>query len=127
MGGFFGSIDPDFTPLGTKAVFAGEDTSFHYGLWVTDGTLAGTSELAVPGARAGGLFAITFHPDLTVFGGKALFEGYDASNRLKSVGYRRDCSGDERADRRRGLFRGAVQWGRSDQCQFHRFWQQGAF
>jgi ELWxxDGT repeat protein len=80
--GFFASIDPDFTALGSKAVFAGEDASFHYSLWKTDGTSAGTSELAVAGTRASGLFAISFHPQLTAFGGKALFEGYDATNRL---------------------------------------------
>jgi ELWxxDGT repeat protein len=81
-GGFFASIDPDFTALASKAVFAGEDTSFHYSLWTTDGTSAGTLELAVAGARTSGLFAMTFHPHLTAFGGKALFEGYDATNRL---------------------------------------------
>ena len=82
MGGFFASIYPHFTALGSKAVFAGEDTSFHYNLWVTDGTSAGTSELVVAGARASGLFAITFDPHFAAFGGKVLFEGYDATNRL---------------------------------------------
>ena len=66
----------------SRVVFVGDDASGNRGLWVTDGTSAGTSELVVAGARASGLFAITFDPHFAAFGGKVLFEGYDATNRL---------------------------------------------
>jgi hypothetical protein len=46
---------------------------------VTDGTSAGTSELAVAGSFAGGLFSDVNTPDLTVLAGKAVFVGEDAS------------------------------------------------
>jgi hypothetical protein len=38
---------PDFTVLGSKLLFIGQDTSGHLNLWVTDGTAAGTSEVQV--------------------------------------------------------------------------------
>jgi ELWxxDGT repeat protein len=58
------------------AVFDGVDASGQDGLWVTNGTAAGTYELTgIAGANAGGV-----HPyDLTAFNGEALFEGYDAN------------------------------------------------
>jgi ELWxxDGT repeat protein len=65
-------------------LFAGQDTSGNPDLWVTDGTSAGTSELAVAGADSGGLFDLSFFssgfsPGFTVLGTRVLFEGYDAS------------------------------------------------
>jgi ELWxxDGT repeat protein len=53
---------PDFTVLGSKALFAGSDASGHIGLWVTDGTAAGTSELAVGGASQTGPLSGFFPP-----------------------------------------------------------------
>src|SRR5438309_248318 len=77
---FFPSgFSPGFTVLGTRALFEGYDASGVDGLWVTDGTSAGTSELAVAGSFAGGLFSDISAPDLTVFAGKALFVGEDTS------------------------------------------------
>jgi hypothetical protein len=62
--------DPYFTVLGAKALFAGADRTNHNGLWVTDGTAAGTTELA-----GGDLFQFTINPDFTVLGSKMLFMG----------------------------------------------------
>ncbi len=45
------------------------------GLWVTNGTASGTTQLGVAGANAAGLNA----NDLTVFNGKVLFNGRDLS------------------------------------------------
>ncbi len=51
---------------------------------MTDGTAGGTSELAVAGANAAGLFDLThfsagLSPCFTVLGNVALFEGYNAN------------------------------------------------
>src|SRR5206468_10603405 len=42
-----GGFNPHFTVFGNKALFVGTDASGHDNLWVTNGTSAGTSELAV--------------------------------------------------------------------------------
>jgi ELWxxDGT repeat protein len=83
-GGLFGfGPSPSFTVLGSKALFAGHDANGHYGLWVTDGTAAGTSELADAPAYSFGLFYYQVNPDFTVLSsGKALFEGNDAIDHL---------------------------------------------
>src|SRR5438445_583700 len=76
-GGLFSSVivgRPDFTVLGSKALFQGVDASGHANLWVTDGASAGTSELTVAGASSNGLFPGT-NPDFAVFGSKLLFAG----------------------------------------------------
>ena len=81
-GGLFSSnfvFSPDFTALGRKTLFAGFDAHGSNNLWVTDGTSAGTTELAVAGGYSGGLFGSTLVTiDLTVFGKRALFAGYNA-------------------------------------------------
>ncbi len=65
--GLFSNVHPDFTVVGTKAVFAGEDASGHPGLWVTNGTSAGRrSEVA--GANADGLFADGTNPGFAPLG-----------------------------------------------------------
>jgi ELWxxDGT repeat protein len=70
-GGLFGAnLPPDFTVLGSVALFEGYDTAGNVGLWVTDGTSAGTRELT-PSVPLG----LDGHPDFTVFGTKALFIG----------------------------------------------------
>ena len=78
-GGLF-SLDaspPDFTVLGGKVVFAGVDAKLRDNLWVSDGTSAGTKELAVAGANSFGLFnPVT--PNFAVLGNLVLFEGTDA-------------------------------------------------
>ena len=77
---FVGGFDPDFTVLGSKALFVGVDASVHTNLWVTDGTAAGTQELSTPAAYSGGLFVNLPNPDFTVFGTKVLFAGDDATS-----------------------------------------------
>src|ERR1700720_4765382 len=81
---FYNFAAPDFTVLGGKVLFAGQDATGNPNLWVTDGTSAGTKELAVAGANSGGLFSLNFFPSgfspgFTGLGARALFEGYDAS------------------------------------------------
>jgi ELWxxDGT repeat protein len=85
--GLFGplEINPDFTVLGNKVLFDGSGTVSGQGLWVTDGTSVGTSELTVSGANAVGLFSNGLSPDLTVLGSKALFAGM-AANGFSFVG-----------------------------------------
>lgn len=68
---------PDFTVLGSKALFAGFDVNNHLSLWITDGTSAGTSEVVVAGASPGGLNPSGF----TILGTRALFSGLDAGGR----------------------------------------------
>src|SRR5205823_6273138 len=62
-------IPPDFTAFGSKALLVGQDANGHYNLWITDGTSAGSSELAGVGAYPAGLFNNFFagnEPDFTV-------------------------------------------------------------
>jgi len=80
---FSSSTLPDFTVLGSKALFDGEDSNGHFNLWVTDGTSAGTSEVIFSGADSNGLFIDDGdNPDFSVLGGNALFSGVDASDHL---------------------------------------------
>ena len=69
-------LDPqDLVTLGSEVLFRGLDHSNLWGLWVTDGTVQGTSELVRHGS--------SFEPDdLTVFGNKVLFNSFDASDRI---------------------------------------------
>jgi ELWxxDGT repeat protein len=61
-----------------EVLFAGLDASGNNGLWVTNGTAAGTSELTgISGAFAGGI--LRYGGDLTVFNNEVLFGGIDAS------------------------------------------------
>ena len=80
---FFNIAAPDFTVLGGRVLFQGQNAAGNISLWVTDGTSAGTSELAIGGANSGGLFSPNyfpagFSPEFTVLGNRVLFEGYDA-------------------------------------------------
>ncbi|WP_166301830.1 hypothetical protein [Bradyrhizobium sp. 2S1] len=64
------------------ALFEGKDANGNLNLWVTDGTAAGTHELtSISGANSGGLFSNVGNPDpdFTVFNGKVLFNGANAS------------------------------------------------
>ena len=67
-------IPNGFTSYKGKALFSGDDAGT--GLWVTDGTAVGTSELQVSGASSGGLNPFGSMP----YNGKVLFEGIDANN-----------------------------------------------
>ena len=72
------SIPSGITVLGSKVLFEGVDASNQTNLWVTDGTAAGTSELAVANAYSGGLNPF----DLTVLGNDVFFEGQDSSGQF---------------------------------------------
>jgi ELWxxDGT repeat protein len=64
----------EFTVFNGKVLFGGVDAAGNTGLWVTDGTTAGTHEITVNGAYFSGLFL----SDLTVFNGEVLFNGLNA-------------------------------------------------
>jgi len=66
-GVFLDNLDPSFAVFGSKALFKAYDSAGHLGFWVTDGTLAGTSQVQVSGAEPSGLLA-NQNPDFTVFG-----------------------------------------------------------
>ena len=71
-----GGLDPtDMTAFGNEVLFNGVDNTGTglSGLWVTDGTAAGTHEIPVAGADPSGLNPT----DLTVFGNEVLFNGLD--------------------------------------------------
>ncbi len=80
-----GGLDPsDLTVFNGEILFSGTDAAGNVGLWVTDGTAAGTHELTgISGAYAGGIlsstFALPLSSDLTVFGSEVLFEGADTA------------------------------------------------
>jgi ELWxxDGT repeat protein len=82
---FPGGYNPDFTSFNGEVLFQGKDTSGNLGLWVTDGTAAGTHELTgISGANSGGIFILTGFgdvppPDFTTFNGELLFRGVDAA------------------------------------------------
>src|ERR1700749_1263588 len=63
------------------AFFNGYDTSLGAGLWISDGTAAGTSEIG--GIKDGGVNGVSSGgvppSDLTAFGNGVLFTGYDSS------------------------------------------------
>src|SRR5215475_6711619 len=47
------TVDPDFTSFNGEVLLTGLDAAGNHGLWVTDGTAAGTHELAINGAYPG--------------------------------------------------------------------------
>jgi ELWxxDGT repeat protein len=77
-----GLYPSDLTVYNGQILFAGTDASHNGGLWVTNGTAAGTHELTVAGAFTlpQGWFGGGLKPsDLTVYNGLVFFRGYDAS------------------------------------------------
>jgi ELWxxDGT repeat protein len=66
-------LDPqDLVTFGSEVLFRGLNHSNLWGLWVSDGTVQGTSELVHHGSA--------FEPDdLTVFGSKVLFSSFNAA------------------------------------------------
>src|SRR5262249_11371609 len=70
---------PSFFALGSEVLFEGLDDSGHFGLWATDGTSAGASELTIAGSdTSAGIFAIE-PPSFGLYGSEALFSGRDAN------------------------------------------------
>ncbi|MEW6643209.1 MAG: FG-GAP-like repeat-containing protein [Pseudomonadota bacterium] len=94
-----GITPTDLTAYNGMLLFSGRDNSFpgslgsvavwSYGLWVSDGTAAGTTELGglqnagISGASSEGLQPT----DMTVFNGKVLFAGLDGISRYPSPSY----------------------------------------
>lgn len=72
----FGLLPEHFFVFGSEVLFAGEDANRRTGLWVTDGTGAGTSEISVAGADTSG-FGLE-PAGFTLFGSEVLFSGTDA-------------------------------------------------
>lgn len=70
------AIDPSFAQLGDRVLFDGNGANNHEGLWATNGTAAGTSELSVANGSSEGLDPI----GLAVFGSEVLFSGRDTNN-----------------------------------------------
>jgi ELWxxDGT repeat protein len=75
----FTTFDLFFAVFNGEVLFNGTDTSGNNGLWITNGTAAGTHEVTgISGAYSGGIF-FNAPPDFTVFNSEVLFEGADAS------------------------------------------------
>jgi ELWxxDGT repeat protein len=86
VAGAGGASDPaglnptSITDYNGEVLFSGLDASGDMGLWVSDGTAAGTHELTViVGADTAGLAP----SDLTVYNGEVLFRGLDQSGRAQ--------------------------------------------
>jgi ELWxxDGT repeat protein/probable HAF family extracellular repeat protein len=78
--GLFSGYFPGFTVFNGEVLFNGNDAAGNAGLWVTDGTAAGTHELTgINGASPVGLFG-GYNPDFIVVNGEVLFSGRDSSN-----------------------------------------------
>jgi ELWxxDGT repeat protein len=77
-------IRGELTSYNGKLFFEGVDSSGNYGLWSTDGTVAGTHEITgIPGASANGIFGHqggsgSLDASFVVYGGRLIFEGYNA-------------------------------------------------
>jgi ELWxxDGT repeat protein len=82
---WYGNVEyPDFTVYGNEVLFVGFDDgpTAHVGLWVTNGTAAGTSEIGGIGNSgiSGGLNLYqNGSPDFTLYNGEVLFHGEDGS------------------------------------------------
>jgi hypothetical protein len=81
--GTAGGLAPNgIVAIGSKALFEGTDSTGTVGLWVTDGTAAGTIELG--GLKNAGLNNVYFAGlgtyQITAFGNKAIFTGTDADD-----------------------------------------------
>ena len=79
-----GDVTPGFTVFGDEVLFRGVDTAGAYGLWKTNGTAAGTTEITgINGAASGGINPT----DITVFDGIALFNGASSANAAGPAGH----------------------------------------
>jgi ELWxxDGT repeat protein len=78
-GGLFNDFaNPQFAVFNSEVLFAGDGTTGGIGLWVTNGTAAGTSELAgISGTESTGSGLDPM--GMTALNGEALFAGTDAS------------------------------------------------
>ena len=79
-GNYYEVIKPsNFTYLGEKVLFTASSAAGGTGLWVTDSTADGTSELSVAGAGTGGLFQFLSPSNFGSLGSSALFTGYKSA------------------------------------------------
>jgi ELWxxDGT repeat protein len=85
-GGFLPS-DPDFTFFNNKVLFSARDQFNQQGLWVTDGTANGTTELGPISGAAFSSADFPAHPQLdiqpqymAVLGNKVIFDGVDQTD-----------------------------------------------
>ena len=83
--GVLSTYETNFFVVGSEVLFEGIDAAQHVGLWVTDGTNAGTSELSIAGASPNGILSY-FGPEFVVLGNKMLFEGADTIGGGTNVG-----------------------------------------
>jgi ELWxxDGT repeat protein len=83
-GGVFNNVrTPDFTSFDGTELFQGYDSAAHYGLWVSNGTSAGTHELTgISGVNANGIFNGIINPGFTLYNNEILFEGDDTAGRI---------------------------------------------
>ena len=84
-GGLFSAtVTPGFTVFGDEVLFRGIDKAGADGLWKTNGTAAGTSEITgINGTASTGINPT----DITVFGGIALFNGASSANAAGPAGH----------------------------------------
>jgi hypothetical protein len=76
-------VTPGFTVFGDEVLFRGVDAAGAFGLWKTNGTAAGTTEITgIDGAPSGGINPT----DITVFDGKALFNSASGTNAAGPAG-----------------------------------------
>jgi ELWxxDGT repeat protein len=81
-------FDPNFTVFNGEVLFDGVDAGGNPGLWMTNGTAAGTTEIggldngAISGVYASGFFNGLFQLGFTILNGEVLFEGVDATGDL---------------------------------------------
>ena len=69
-------LSPDLTVFSNEVLLEGDDQAGNYGLWVTNGTAAGTHELTgIAGASSRGIFSFVFSPDFVVFNSVVSIEG----------------------------------------------------
>jgi hypothetical protein len=70
----------NFVAFGDQALFIGADTADAYGLWVTDGTAAGTTEIGGAGnAAVTGKYATAWGPtNFTAAGDQVFFNATDS-------------------------------------------------
>jgi ELWxxDGT repeat protein len=82
----FGLSPAHFAVFGANALFEGNaavgesSADARDGLWITDETDPGTTEIKPSHANSGGIFAGDFDPGFALLGGKMLFEGKDDKN-----------------------------------------------
>src|SRR5262249_30628298 len=75
-GAYVNGLNPhNITAFGPDALFEGQNASGQLGLWITDGTVAGTHEISVAGADQ---FGVT-PTNMQLFDNRVLFNGLDPS------------------------------------------------